>query len=234
MTLLRLFRISRRRLESVSNRERLDAALAKELAFHFEQLVRENLAEGMTPGEARRKARRSLGSVALLEEQCRDQRRMSWLHDLRQDVWYGFRMLRKNPGFAAAAAISLALGIGANAAILGAVDAMLLGRLPVAEPDRVVVLRTYPLGNPRQTTQASIPDYIAWQQQNHVFDSIGAYIADQRDLGAEEDGAPPERLIGEGVTQGLFTALRAKPMLGRLFTEAEDPIDTPAPVVLIS
>src|SRR5262249_6643412 len=109
-----------------------------------------------------------------------------------------------------------------------------LGSLPVSDPDRIVLLRTFPLGSPMQQSQASVPDYLAWKERSDVFESMGAYISDQRDFGAGEDGSPPERIIGEGVTPGLFQTLRVQPLLGRLFTEEEDQVDHQARVMLIS
>ncbi len=230
----RLIRVSRHRLRSLWRKEDLDRQLNSELAFHFDQLVGENLADGMNPSEARQAARRAMGNLTLLEEQCRDHRRLAWIQDLHSDVIYGLRMLIRSPIFTAVAALSLAIGIGANTAILGAIDGILRGQLPVSDPDTVVLLRTFPLGNPGQQNQASVPDFLAWKEQATVFESMGAFLADQRDLGGENDGTPPERLTGEGVTPGFFTALRVQPAMGRLFTEDEDQIDNQAPVALIS
>jgi putative ABC transport system permease protein len=219
----------------VVQKDDLDAALGREFAFHFEQLVQENVAAGMAPEEARRAARRALGNVALLEEQCRDQRRVAWLHDLWQDLHYGVRMLRQNPGFTIVAALSLALGIGANSAILGALRTTLLGNVPFPDGHRLVLLRTYPEENPGQYNSASIPDYLAWKQQSHSFESMGASIADHsRDFGAQEDGRPAERIEGHGFSPSLFVTLGVPPLLGRTFTEAEAEIDNPAPVMILS
>jgi len=209
--------------------------LGQEITFHFEQLVQEKIAEGMALKEARLAAQRVLGNVPLLEDQCRDQRRVAWLQDLWQDVKYGVRMLRQNPGFTLVAVCSLALGIGANSAILGALRTTLFAKVPFPDGDRLVLLRTYPEWNPALNNSASIPDYIAWKLQSRSFESMGASIADHsRDFGAEEDGRPAERIEGQGFAPSLFAVLGVHPILGRTFTEEEAEIDNPAPVMVIS
>jgi len=235
MALSRHFRVWRHRVRSLSDKDHLDAALGREFAFHFEQLVQEKIAEGMAIEEARRGARMALGNVPLLEEQCRDQRRVAWLQDVWQDLTYGARMMRQSPGFTSIVALSLALGIGANTAILGTLRTTLLGSVPFPDGNRLVLLRTYPEENPGQYNSASIPDYIAWKQQSRSFESMGASIADHsRDFGAQEDGHPAERIEGQGFAPSLFVALGVQPLLGRTFTEAEAEIDNPAPVMVIS
>jgi len=198
MVLSRLVRVWRHRVRSLSDKDHLDAELGQEITFHFEQLVQEKIAEGMALKEARLAAQRVLGNVPLLEDQCRDQRRVAWLQDLWQDVKYGVRMLRQNPGFTLVAVCSLALGIGANSAILGALRTTLFAKVPFPDGDRLVLLRTYPEWNPALNNSASIPDYIAWKLQSRSFESMGASIADHsRDFGAEEDGRPAERIEGQ-------------------------------------
>src|SRR5438045_2398578 len=118
----------------------MDAELRQEVAFHVDQLVDELIADGMPPDEALRHARRTLGNVALIEDQCRDQRRMTWLHDFWQDLVYGLGMLRRNPGFTTIAVASLAIGIGANAAVLGVMDTLAGGGLPFPDADRLVLI----------------------------------------------------------------------------------------------
>src|SRR6185295_19113660 len=81
---------------------------------------------------------------------------------------------------------------------------------------------------------ATLPDYFVWKEQNRSFESIAAAIADQKNFGAGEDGLPPERLVGQGVSPELFQILGVSPLLGRVFTEAEDQIDRPSPVIVLS
>jgi putative ABC transport system permease protein len=231
MSIAHLARIWQQRFRSLFRRGSLDAELTRELSFHFEELVKEQLAEGQSLPEARRAAHRALGNVAVLEEQCRDQRRVNWLHDLHQDLIYGCRMLRKTPGFTAVAVASLALGIGANVAILRAFDRVLLDGLPFPDAERLVIVRTIPLDAPGQTTNASLPEFAAWRDRNRSFEAIGASIADSRDFGAEGDFVV-ERIGGQLFTPGVLSALGTQPMMGRFFTVDDTELDRPAVVVI--
>ena len=234
MTPTRLLRISRHRVRSVARSGQLDAELRREVSFHFDQLVAEFTADGMPPDEARSAAHRTLGNIALMEARCRDQRRTTWLHDFWQDLVHGLGLVRRHRGFTAIAVASLALGIGANIAVLGVIDALLLGGLPFPDQDRLVVIRTFPLDNPQQTNNASAADYVAWKERSRSFEAIGASLADQKDLGSETAGGIAERLSGQGFAPDVFRALGVQPILGRLFTDAESRAGNLAPVVVIS
>jgi putative ABC transport system permease protein len=153
---------------------------------------------------------------------------------LRQDVVYGFRMLLKKPGFTAIAAFSLALGIGANTAIFSLVNTVLLSSLAYRDPSRLVMIETTPPGHPETSEPATVPDYIAWKEQGRSFENLGAADVDGLDMGVAENGMAPERLEGEGFSPAVFQILGVRPLLGRTFTEDEDAIGSPAPVLLIS
>ena len=161
MTPARLLRICRHRVQSIWKREALDREAARELSFHFDQLVAEHIARGMQPGTARRAARLALGNRAVLREQMRDERRVAWVHDALQDLRYGLRMLRSTPVLTCVAVASLALGIGANGALLGVMDALRYQLLPFPDDSRLVVVKTVPLESPARTANASLPDYLA-------------------------------------------------------------------------
>jgi predicted permease len=139
------------------------------------------------------------------------------METLLQDLRYGIRMLRKSPGFAVVAVITLALGIGANSAIFSVVNGVLLNPLPYPQPDQLVAL--YQKNN--QFTEASIPypNFLDWRRENRSFSDLAAYRhADFNLTGVGE----PERLKGEMVSAGFFPLLGVKPVLGRTFTESED------------
>ena len=229
MTLSRLYRIAQQRLRSVLHKKAADEELSRELALHFELLVEELHADGMSREEAQRAARRALGNMPMLEEQCRDQRRVSWFLDLQQDIVYGMRMLRANPGFTAVAVLSLAIGIGANTAILSVIDAVLRAGLAIPDDDRLVVVRTFPLDNPDQETHALLDDYTTWRDANRSFKVMGLALGNQADFGADGDNAPAERIQGQAVSGGTLSALAVQPILGRVFGEPETDIGPPCP-----
>src|SRR5438105_14080087 len=156
------------------------------------------------------------------------------MHSFRQDLVYGLRMLGKRPVFTTVAAVSLALGIGLNTAIFSLINTMLWGSLPYRAQDRIAVIWSVPPRHLDQIEGVSVPDYLAFKERNHSFEVMGAMSGDGRDFGAAENGAPAERIQGEAYTPELLQALGVQPLLGRLFTPAEDAIDHPAPVVVIS
>ncbi len=154
---------------------------------------------------------------------------MSGMGTLAFDIRYAFRMLARNPGFAAIAIVALALGIGVNTAIFTVVNAVLLQPLPYPEPDRVVELdRQFPDGG--RGNSISIPKYMVWKD-NHVFQAMTLYgfAAAGMNLGA---GDRPEQVKTLQVSSGFFQVFGVGPEAGRTFTASEDEPNGPAVAVL--
>src|SRR5262245_66258730 len=128
----------------------------------------------MTPEEARYAALRAMGGVERRKEECRDMRHVRLIEDLIQDLRYGLRTLRKNPGFAAVAVVTLALGIGANTAMFSAVDAVLIRPLPYVDADRLVMIwdEMSHIGFPKHYSTPA--EWREWRQSNTVFTDIAA------------------------------------------------------------
>lgn len=199
---------------------RLDEDLSEELRFHLERETQANLGAGMTPEEAHRAARLALGNVEHIKEASRAARPGTLARQAARDVAFGARLLRKAPGFAAAAVVIVALGIGSATAIFSVVYGVVLRPLPYAEPERLVGLwtRAPRLRMPRALVAAA--DHREWAKANHVFEGIALVrpIANFNLVGQGE----PERLLGARVSPDLFTVLGITPALGRAFNEDED------------
>ena len=151
-----------------------------------------------------------------------------------QDILYGLRIWSKKPVLTTVAALSLALGIGLNTAIFTLINTMIWGSLPWKAPERIAVIWSVPPQHRDQLDYVSIPDYVALKERNRSFQMLGAVTLNEQDFGAAENGMPAERIVGEEFSPELLQALGVQPLMGRLFTPAEDEIDHPAPVVVLS
>ncbi|HEX8140433.1 MAG TPA: ABC transporter permease [Pyrinomonadaceae bacterium] len=199
--------------------ERIDRDIEEEIRFHLEMRALDNMAVGMTEEEAMRDARRRFGRVGRIKELCRELRGIGFMETLLQDLRYGTRVLRKNPGFTLVAVLTLALGIGANTAIFSIVNAVILRPLPFKEPDRIMYLQG---SNPQRQLQqfpVSPPDFLDWKSQSRSFSEMAAFESTIFRHTAET-GA--ERLNGYSVSANFFDLMGEKLLLGRAFTADEE------------
>ncbi|HEY6358700.1 MAG TPA: ABC transporter permease, partial [Vicinamibacterales bacterium] len=199
---------------TVIGRSRFEREMEAELRAHLDARIDDLIAHGASPADAQRRAREEFGDPLRWKEQGREARGLRLLDELRADVTYGFRWLRRSPGFAAAAILSLALGIGANAAIFSVIDALMLRALPVRQPDRLVQFLP---GNGYTTWT-----YPAWAAIRANGDRFGGLFAWSRDWFDLSKGGAVERVSGLRVSGRFFEVLGLQPALGRGFTPDDD------------
>ncbi len=229
----------RRRLNGLALEPTREAEIVEELSQHLDDRYAELRSGGATQAEASRIASADLSDSQLLARELRrvekqvtsdnmvlGSRRRNMIADLRQDLGYGLRMLRKNPGVTLVAVVTLALGIGANTAMFSVVNGVLLRPLPFGDPGRIVEFwETNPLKGWTQATVAPA-NLFDWQERNESFEDIGAYMgSDSKEAGLANvfltgDGEP-ERLRSLYVTGNLLSVLGVSAAQGRTFTPEE-------------
>src|ERR1700693_5834877 len=172
MTFEQWFHTLRLRLRSFFRRKQVDLDLKDELRDHLEQQIKENLAAGMSPEDARYSALRTLGGMTQIEQQCRDARGGSVIEDLVQDLRYGLRQLLRSPGFSALAILCLTLGIGANTAVLSWIEGILFRPYPaVAHQEKLLALAGTARGETGPTA-LSWPDFLDLQRSCTLCDAF--------------------------------------------------------------
>jgi predicted permease len=217
---------------------RADVDLDQEVHSHLEMLTAENIRAGMSPDQAQRAARIELGGIEQVKEQVREERLGNWLHSVIFDCRYGLRQLRKNPGFAVAAVLTLALGIGANTAIFSMVDTLMFRPLPVHNPRELAFL-AFPRDASHFEPEFSGPEFRQTRDQRGVFSDVNAMIlgglsgpAGRSDgLTVDTITRPAQTLF---VTGNFFQMLGIRPYLGRFILPSEGNMPGGDPVVVLS
>ena len=206
-----------RKLHFLIRRDEYARDLNEEMARHLENKAQKLIDTGVAPEEARFRARREFGNVQQLEESSRELWMWKPLEELVQDLRYAFRMLRAKPGFTAVAAMSLALGIGANTAIFSLVNAALLRPLPYRDADRLVAIWEWNIRD-RDINTVTPANYADWKARNRVFDDMGySWDESYTFTGA----ANPEAVFGYAFSCNIFPMLGTQPLLGRTFLPEE-------------
>jgi putative ABC transport system permease protein len=218
LTLIEKIRLLLSQLFHVKQSER---ELDDELRYDLEKRIEANVAAGMTREEAQMAAKREFGSLELAKEECRDERGTRWLADLGQDMNFGLRMLRKNPGFTAIAILTLALGIGANTAIFSVVNAVLLRPLPYPNHDRL--LRVEEMHPGYQNKSFTFASFLDLERESKTIENISAFRNWSFNLAGDPTGiADPEQVPGAMVSAAFFSALGSNPYLGRMIGAEDD------------
>ena len=228
--------------------KRQESELQNELAHHLHHLRAEYERQGYSPADADRMARREFGGAAQVEEQCRSERSWAWIAGLRQDIVFGLRMMRRTPAVTLAAILSLALGIGANTAVVSLMDIVLWRNLPVPSPRELTLVDWQGHGFPRDLCDGAsgsmdtvegvdVADFFSWpaymQMRRGVagIASLAAYSF-PTEVSVSFAGRP---VVGRerGVSGNFFSAMEVQPKLGRLLTDNDDRYAA-QPVVVLS
>jgi putative ABC transport system permease protein len=220
-----------RRLFHIGTRATVDREIDEELRFHIDARIEDLCASGYSREAAERLAIAEYGDVhaARAELASIDRRRVgkvatreffeSWM----QDVRFALRSLRTRPGFTLTVLATLAIGIGANAAIFSVVDSVLLRQLPFTRPDQLVHITETARGEKASYSQVSYLDYLDWVTRAHAFTALGGYYQQSFVLGGDR----PAATFGVQVTANFFDVLGVRPIVGRAFAKGEDAPDAP-------
>ena len=209
-------------LRALTGRGQFEADLSEEFRFHVQSRADALMREGYSEADARRRARTEFGALEATKEGCREARGLRWPDELRRNVLFGLRLLRRSPGFAIGAILTLGLCIGANTAVFSVVDSVLLRPLPYPHPDRlfqVVAHYRSPNGEGTRSSQ----DGLTWEQiRQHVTVAESAASSGIGDGVNLVTGGQAQYVPYQRVSAGFFSVLGVRPLAGREFTRIED------------
>jgi len=212
-----LFARLRSFLSALVRRRRLEADMEEEWRAHLDAHVDALVAAGMSPADAKSRARRDFGDPLRWREQALEVRGVGWVNGLGADVRYGFRQMRRAPVFTATVMVTLAAGIGLNTAVFSVIDAVLVRSLSYPDPERVVWIATVD----RYQDLVTSLDFVAWKEQATTFDGLVAF--DTNDYAIQTaDNAVQSRVAW--VSEDFWAVSGARPMLGRLPLSGEDAV----------
>jgi len=199
--------------ERLVQRHRLERELDAELRFHCEQQVKANLRDGMSEGEARRRALAEFGGLEQVKEECRDARGTRWVDETAQDLRYAFRLLVKERSFTLVAAATLAIGIGANTAMFSVIESVLLEPLPYRDPERLVWISEKDAAATSSLALVFGDDLEAWRSRSESFAALSVLLTGDATMGADEPVQVRVACLSESLTRVFGVA----PVIGRDF-----------------
>jgi predicted permease len=205
---------------------RSDDDFRAEIQAHIRLEMDRLISEGLSPKDAEAAARRTFGNVTAAEERFYQSQRWMWLDQLRQDLRYGFRSLSKSPGFTLAAALTIALGIGANTAVFSLLDAVLLRSLPVENPKELIFLEAS--GSAGRSGAPPYPYFSRLRSETRTLSGLAAFSVDE---GRFEIDGRPEQVMGQVASENYFSLLGIKPLLGRVFSAEDARLNPPVAVI---
>jgi putative ABC transport system permease protein len=206
-------------MRTTLHRSRMEGEMDAELRFHIEAYVDDLVRRSISREEALRRARIEFGGIERVKEEGREARGVRLLEELVQDLRYGARMFRKSLGFTAVAILTLALGIGANAAIFSVVNAVLLSPLPYADAHRLMLVKEVLPNISAEPFNVSGPDIAEIQRLNHVFEVIGGFRVWTYEFSGRGE---PARVTANRISSNLFDVLGVQPIAGRAFEPQEE------------
>ena len=219
------------RIFGLFQRKQRGREFAEELESHLAFHIEDNIRAGMSPEEARRLALIKLGGVTLTQELHREQGGLPMLETLFQDLRFGLRMLRKNPGFTFIAVLTLSLGIGATSAVFSLIQGVLLTPPPYQQPERIALITTARTDGQQTSRPRGWPaaQWTEWQKEAKSFETIAAYRWEFSFLVSENGSESVEGMI---VTKDYFSVTGLKPYLGRAFQDSDAVADAPQVIIL--
>ena len=206
-------------LRSLFRKDQVDRELNEELGAYLEMEAAEKMKQGMSRRDALRAVRLERGGLELAKEVVRSGSWESFVETCWQDVRFGLRNLRKNPGFTVVAVLTLTLGIGATSALFSMVEAVLLKPLPYQQSSRLAILWTDNVRQNLHQERTSYPNFEDWRKQNSIFEDMAFASAFTVNLTGGEE---PERLLAGRTSANLFSLMGVRPILGRIFSSEEE------------
>jgi len=213
-------------IPSVFRRSRIYDDLSEEMRLHLEERTEQLVGEGISPGEARRRARLAFGNRTLMEERSREVWQWSGLESMSADVRFALRQLRRSPGFTFAAIATMTLAIGANAVEFGVLNTLLLHPVNVTHAESL-----YVVSHRADDWWESYPNYVDLRDRSRSFDALAAMALSQVAL---DTGKDPSRIWGFAISANYFEVLNIQPYLGRLFQSSDERGLNSAPYIVLS